>query len=189
MKIRLHGTLRDRYGPGFDIHADTVAEAVRGLSMQLPDWPRDLQIEIPGFADERLLNEPTDVREIDLVPAMFGGGGKFGKILLGAALIAVAIWNPGIGGMILSQAGVTAVASVGIAMMLGGVMGLFMKAPSVSKSEDPPASKYFGLNDNTVDNGTPITMAYGRIKLFGHWLSLQSDADKMVVGVFPGSPT
>lgn len=165
------------------VQARTVADAIEGLSTQLPDWPRDLRIDVPGFDTDELLFAPTDLTEIHLVPAMFGGGGKFLNIIVGIALIGIS-FIPGIG-----TALSPILLSAGVGMLLGGVMALFMKAPSISKSNDPPASKYFGINDNTTESGTPITMAYGRINLFGHWLSLQSDADNLVIGTFPGTPT
>lgn len=165
------------------IQARTVADAIEGLSTQLPDWPRDLRIDIPGFDTDELLFAPTEVTEVHLVPAMFGGGGKFLNIIVGIALIGIS-FIPVIG-----TALSPILLSAGVGMLLGGVMALFMKAPSISKSNDPPASKYFGINDNTTESGTTITMAYGRINLFGHWLSLQSDADNLVIGTFPGTPT
>lgn len=189
MRVTLHGQLREQYGKHFDIQATSVADAIEGLSRQLPDWPTELVLAVPGFKTAEDLQSLTDIPAIDLVPAMFGGGGTFGKIVLGIALIAIAVINPGIGGMILSQAGVGAVAGAGIGILLGGIMSIFMRAPTISKSEDPPASKYFGLNMNTAESGTNITMAYGLINLFGHWLSLQSDSDKLVTGVFPTTPT
>lgn len=181
MKIILHGVLRTRYGEQFEVHARTAAQAIEMLSEQLPEWPRDLQVEAPGFATEVQLHAETNAAEIHLVPAMFGGGGKFFNIILGAVLMVVGFMVGGPLGMIMM--------SMGMTMVLNGVMSLFMKAPTLSKSNDPPASKYFGLNDNTAESGTPITLAYGRINLFGHWLSLQSDADNLVVGTFPTSPT
>lgn len=184
MRLILHGELRRRYGTHFDFHARSVAEAIEGLSCQLHDWPRDLLIEVPGFASEELLRATTEVEEVHLVPAMFGGG-AVGRIIVGIVLIVAAFVLAPILGATLT----VALLATGISMTLGGIMALFMKAPSVSKSEDPPPSKYFGINENTADSGTPITLAYGRINLFGHWLSLQSDADKLVTGTWPTSPT
>lgn len=147
-----------------------------------------MMIEAVGFESEEKLFAPTDVQEVHLIPAMHGGG-AIGKLLLGVALIAVAIINPGLGGMILSQAGIGAVAGAGIGLVLGGVMQLFMKAPTISKSEDPAASKYLSSGKNTTAFGTPIIMAWGRVKLFPHWLSIQVNSNNMVYGTFPASPT
>lgn len=183
MIVQLHGTLKDKYGPMFEIQARTAAEAIEGLSRQLPDFPRDLLIQVPGFETAEKLDAETDAAKIDMVPAMFGGGGKFGQIILGAAMIAVS-FIPGIG-----QALQVALLINGAITAAMGVVGLFMKAPSISKSNDPEASKYLGVDKNTAEIGTLIPSAWGEIKLYGHWVSLQSDADKLVVGVFPTNPT
>lgn len=184
MIIHLHGTLKERFGSQFEIQARTVSEAIEGLSRQLPEWPRDLLIDVPGFETETQLRENTDAKEIHLVPSMFGGGGKFGAIILGAALIVAAVAIPGIGAALK-----TALIINGAITMAMGVIGLFMKAPSISKSNDPAASKYLGVDKNTAEIGTLIPSAWGEIKLYGHWVSLQSDADKLVHGVFPTTPT
>lgn len=182
MIVHLHGALRKKYGDSFVMQSNSAADAIEGLSRQLPDWPKDLHLDVPGFETEELLRGETDVKEIHLVPTMFGGGGKFTSIILGAALVVAGILAlPGPWGIPLIIAGGT--------MMATGVIQLFMKAPSVSKSNDPAASKYLGLNKNTADIGTYIPLAYGRIKLYGHWVSLQSDADKLVHGIFPTTTT
>jgi predicted phage tail protein len=180
MKIILHGILRKKYGESYVIITDTAADAIEGLSRQLPDWPLNLHIEVPGFATDELLRTTTDAKEIHLVPAMFGGGGKFAGIILGAAMVVAGII------LIATPFGIPLIISGGT-MMAMGVIQLFMKAPSVNKSNDPDASKYLGINKNTAEIGTFITLAWGHVKLYGHWVSLQSDADKLVHGVFPTS--
>lgn len=193
MKIILHGVLAERFGREHTIHTDVPADAIEGLSRQLPDWPRDLLIDVPGYASERLLRSQTDIEAIHLVPRMYGGGGKFGKILLGAALIGLAIALPAAGGLYFAGTAIgmstTAIATMGVGMVLAGVSQFFMKAPTISKSNDPEASKYLGINRNTTQIGTPIALAWGRIKLTGHWLSLQSDSDHLVTTSFPVSTT
>jgi predicted phage tail protein len=74
-------------------------------------------------------------------------------------------------------------------MVIAGISEFFMKAPTVSKSNDPPASKYLGINRNTTAVGTPIILAWGTVKLAGHWLSLQADANALVTTSFPTNPT
>jgi predicted phage tail protein len=185
MKIILHGILAERFGREFEIQTNVPADAIEGLSRQIPDWPRELLIDVPGFGTEALLRFPTTKSEIHLVPAMHGGGGKWGQIIMGAALIAV--------GAVLTWV-VPGGAAYGIplmmtggGMLLGGVAQFFMKAPSVDKSQDPPASKFLGNSKNTTNIGTLITMAWGRVKLGGHWLSVQVDSNDLVTTSFPAT--
>lgn len=188
MRIIFYGALRERYGLSFEMASETVADAMDGLSRQLPDWPRTMRISAVGFDDHEKLTQPTDAAEVHVMPAMAGGGGKFGSIILGAVVFAIgaAITFGSLG--IAAPIGVSLMISGGL-MIIQGVIQLFMKAPSLGKNNDPAASKYLAVNRNTTAVGTLITMAWGTIDLAGHWLSLQSDSNNLAFGSFPASPT
>lgn len=178
MRLILHGQLRDLYGEYAEIETDRVADALEGWSRQMPNFPRKLLVDVVGFDTEEKLRAVTDVKEVHLIPAMFGGGGKFGSIILGAVVVVAGVL------LLSTPFGIPLIVS-GATMVLSGVVGLFMKAPTLSKANDPAASKYLGLNRNTTAIGTPITMAWGRTLQAGHFLSLQSQSDSLVHGVFP----
>ena len=180
IKLVLHGVLKDRY-ESFAVAAETAAEAIEGWSRQVGTDPTFL-MQAVGYDTPEKLKAPTDATEIHLVPAMFGGGGAVGKILVGVALIGLS-FIPGIG-----QAMQIALLSAGIGMAVGGVMQLFMKQPTVSKEEDPDASKYIGSGKNTTGIGTIIGRGGGRMMIGGHFLSLQVNSSDMVVGAFPEVP-
>jgi predicted phage tail protein len=189
LRLNFHGILREKYGDSFVMQARSIREAVEGFSRQAADWPRDLRIVIPGLDTPEALDSCPD--EIDLMPAMQGGSGKFGAILLGAALIGASFLLPGSGaflGVAMGSLHASLIIS-GALMMLQGVIGLFMKAPTFKTSQDPEASKYVSVNRNTTAVGTPVTIAYGRIQLGGQWLSLQSDSNNLSHGEFPATPT
>lgn len=181
IKLVLHGILKDRY-ESLEIAASTAAEALEGWSRQV-GCDRNLLVNCVGFDTIEKLTAKTGVTELHLVPALFGGGGALGKILIGAVLIGLA-FIPGIG-----QVAQMALLSAGIGMAMGGVMQLFMKQPSVSKSEDPPASKYIGSGKNSTAIGTPIGMGGGRMKIGGQFLSLQVNSSDLVHGSFPTTPS
>lgn len=198
MKLVLHGIFARDYGPSVEIEATSISDAIEGFSRQV------------GFYTDRVLADRPVVRvighhsvesfqecpeQIDLVPAMWGGGGNFGKILIGAALVAAVIFAPqlGIAGLMSTGigAGVTvgaAVVSVGIGLALTGVMGIFVKAPSISKDGDPEASKYLGNSEMTTAIGTFIPYCLGRNKLGGHVLSLDVSSNSLTTGMFPAVP-
>lgn len=183
MKIIFHGRIADTFGREFEIQSNVPAEALEGLIRQLPGWDRGLVVDVLGFDTEEALRAPTDLNEIHVMPSMFGGGGV-GKIIIGAVLIVAGIVAMTIPG---GQAIGMGLISFGASLALAGVTELMMKAPSVDKSSDPPASKYLGINKNTAAIGTLIIMAWGRIKLSGHWLSLQSDSSDLVTASFPAT--
>ena len=156
MQITFHGKLADDYGAVHNIEAASVREAVTALTRQIGFYDDRLVEERPlvrivGHSTEESLEECPE--KIDIIPAVAGGKGV-GKVLLGAALIGIAIVNPGLGGMILSQAGVSLFAGLGVSLMLSGIAQIFTKAPSLSQSSDPEASKYLGLSNNTTKIGT-----------------------------------
>lgn len=193
MKIVLHGSLAEQFGPEFEIATKVPADAIEGLSRQLPSWPRELLIDCIGYDTEDKLRGETDAAEIHLIPAMRGGGGKWIAIAIGVALIATAIalpmLAPGAAGLYFAGTSIGMSTSMmfmmGASFLLMGVSQLFMKAPSVGKSNDPPASNYFANSKNTTAYGTLMTMAWGRIKLTGQWLSIQVDSSDLVTTSFP----
>ncbi len=191
MRLIFHGTLRDLYGKFFDIEARTVADAIEGFSIQAPNWPRKLRISAVGHDTAESLYESPE--EVHLMPSITGGGGNFGKILLGAAIIGLGFVTGGITWTAAAGLGTTVLGglalSMGAAMILQGIMGVFMKTPKIRSVNDPEASKYLSVNQNTTASGTPITLAGGRIDLAGHWLSLQSDSSNLSYGSFPTNPT
>lgn len=186
MRLIFHGELRRLYGEFVDMACATVAEAVEGFSRQQPNWPRQMRVAIPGYDTEEKLQ--SSAKEVHLMPSLVGGGGKFGSIILGAALIAGALLLPGLG-VTMGTALKTSLIVSGSLMIAQGVVGLFLKAPTLGKNKDPDASKYMGINQNTTEIGTPIIMAWGRISFAPHWLSLQSDSTNLSYGVFPANPT
>jgi predicted phage tail protein len=179
MRLIFHGLLADKFGPQVDMQADTVASAIEGYSRQV-EWPKDLLVQVVGFNTPESFKVYVD--EVHIMPAMRGGGGKFGSIIMGAAIVAAA-FIPGIG-----PALSTSMLLSGGLMIAQGVIGLFMKSPTVKGVDDPEASKYLAVNKNTTAIGTPITLAWGRIDLAGHWLSLQSDSTNLSYGIFPANP-
>lgn len=188
MKLILHGELGALVGREHEIQTDCVADAIEGLSRQLPNWPRDMVIDVIDYDTEFLLTAQTDATEVHLVPRMYGGGGKWGSILIGAALIGLSFLIPpaGIGllGMTITN---SMVFMMGAGLMLTGISQLFMKAPTVDKSSDPPPSKYLGVNKNTSAIGTLIPFGYGRHLVAGQWLSIQVNSNFLVTTRFPAT--
>lgn len=186
MKIILHGKLARLIGQNeFEIATDIPAEAIEGLSRQLEDcWPKDMLLDAVGFETQAKLYAPTTEKELHLVPAVVGGGGV-ARIIVGVAIMVAVVFS---GGTWTPLA--VAFFMAGASLAVSGVMQLFYKAPTLdfSKSQDPAASKYIGSGGNTTAIGTYRNIAYGRVRIEGHWLSLQVDAKTVVLGRFPTSP-
>ena len=183
MRLIFHGELRKRFGDSFEMRAETAAEALEGFSRQV-DWPSDMLVDVVDFDTEDKLRATTSVDELHIIPAMRGGGGKFGSIILGSVLVVAGILVGGFS----NPVGAALIINGGM-MILMGVVQLFLKAPKLKNVNDPEASKYLSVNKNTTAVGTPMTLAWGHINLYGHWLSLQSDSNNLTQGIFPANPT
>ena len=119
---------------------------------------------------------PASEREvIKIIPAI-GGSGGLGKVLLGAALIGLsfipglqaplfaATWGPLAGVSFASIAG-----SIGFSLVLGGVSSMLFKPNTVksTSSERPNNRPSYSFNGaiNTVGQGNPVPLAYGRLRV------------------------
>ena len=187
MKLILHGIFARDYGPSVDIEASSVAEALTAFSRQVGFYADRLIADRPvarviGYDTEEALRAPSTVEEVHVVPAMFGGGGKFGQILIGLALIAIA-FIPGIGPMLH-----VALIVAGITTILGGVLNLFVKSPSATPGQaNPEASLYLAAAGMTTAIGTPIGLCVGRVKRAGQALSFNVTASSLTQTSFPGT--
>ncbi len=173
MRVFLYGKYAGLLPDGYaDVHAETAAEAIEAITSQLREFrtgPRHTIVAV-GFESEEALKAKTDVTEIHLVPAFFGGTAVL-RIVVGVILIAVAWWNPA-GWM--SAAMVTGMGAMGASLVLGGLIELMAPRRTTSASSggsDPAASAYLGAPKNTVKIGTPIPIFYGEAMIAGQYLS------------------
>ncbi|EMX2346169.1 tail assembly protein, partial [Escherichia coli] len=168
----LHGDLQ-RFGRRFSLYVNTAAEAIRALSLQVPGFRRQMnegwyQIRIAGrdAGENELsvrLNEPlANGAVIHIVPRLAGAksGGVF-QAVLGVALVAAAIWMPGI-----SIAASNIMFSMGSAMALGGVAQMLApkpKTPDYRATDNGKQNTYFSSLDNMIAQGNPMPVPYGEM--------------------------
>ncbi len=173
-RICLHGDLQ-RFGRRIDLRVKTGAEAIRALATQLPAFRQKLnegwyQVRISGrdAGENELsarLNEPlANGAVIHIVPRLAGAksGGIF-QAVLGAALIATAIWMPG-----LSIVASNLMFSLGAGMVLGGVAQMLApkaKTPKVSATDNGKQNTYFSSLDNMVAQGNVLPVLYGEMRV------------------------
>ncbi|WP_311236648.1 phage minor tail protein L [Escherichia coli] len=159
-RICLYGDLQ-RFGRRIDLRVKTGAEAIRALTTQLPSFRQKLnegwyQVRISGrdAGENELsarLNEPlANGAVIHVVPRLAGAksGGVF-QAVLGAALIAVAWWNP-VGW--LGAAAVSGLYAAGASMILGGVAQMLApkaRTPTAASTDNGKQNTYFSLLANT----------------------------------------
>ncbi|EEY2771262.1 tail assembly protein, partial [Escherichia coli] len=160
-RICLYGDLQ-RFGRRIDLRVKTGAEAIRALAMQIPAFRQKLSdgwylVRIAGrdTGENELsarLNEPlANGAVIHIVPRLAGAksGGVF-QAVLGAALIAVAWWNP-VGW--LGAAAVSGMYAAGASMILGGVAQMLApkaRTPRTQTTDNGKQNTYFSSLDNMV---------------------------------------
>lgn len=133
--------------------------------------------------EEYVLKKPADDETLHIVPCVFGGGGKIGRIVIGVALVALALsgaLGPALPAL-LGDASMTfaqqIVFGIGVSMTLGGLAQLFTKTPkpmNMQNQFDGEARRendMFGSLQNTTDSGTPIPIVYGNMRLAGQLIS------------------
>ena len=173
-RICLYGDLQ-RFGRRIDLRVKTGAEAIRALATQVPAIRQKLnegwyQVRIAGrdAGENELsarLNEPlANGAVIHIVPRLAGAksGGIF-QAVLGAALIATAIWMPG-----LSIVASNLMFSLGAGMVLGGVAQMLApkaKTPKVSATDNGKQNTYFSSLDNMVAQGNVLPVLYGEMRV------------------------
>ncbi|MDD8812660.1 tail assembly protein [Escherichia coli] len=173
-RICLYGDLQ-RFGRRIDLRVKTGAEAIRALATQFPAFRQKLnegwyQVRISGrdAGENELsarLNEPlANGAVIHIVPRLAGAksGGIF-QAVLGAALIATAIWMPG-----LSIVASNLMFSLGAGMVLGGVAQMLApkaKTPKVSATDNGKQNTYFSSLDNMVAQGNVLPVLYGEMRV------------------------
>ena len=184
-KIKLYGELAKFVGhKEFEVKADTLAHAISFLinnfeGIEKYMSPKHYQVKVGNYTiDESEISHPIGQEDIHFIPVITGAGRGFGKILLGAALIAGAFlftplaptqfFNPIVSpGSFAAASGITkAVVGLGGALILQGVSEMLFplpKPPSFESEEDPRLSFSFGGTQQTGRAGTPVPLVYGEI--------------------------
>lgn len=189
VKVKFHGILKKLCPKVYEIDAQTPAEAIRGLTNQLPQLRRkdgkryECQIkECP--TKESLMSTFGDVCELNVYPSFIasGGGSSSGNwfnVVVGTLLIVVGV----VCLTLLGWTGWGAVAGwaligIGAAMLGAGVQGLLNPVPQIPNTQESQVaeSRFFNAKQNTTAIGTRIAVAYGRNKIYGQLLSFNTQA-------------
>ena len=209
--VKVYGALRKRLGQcRFEFDVATPAQAIKALCVNFPGldkWLIDSEQDGVAYrvavSKEKATEEnvapllmPFSEREVfSITPVVAGAGRGAGQILLGAALIAVAIANPFAGVGLVKGAGVgfSAVAgggfaafagNLGIALVLGGIAQAISPQPELDSTVDESVqleSFTFSNVVNTSRQGMPCPIAYGRLFVGSAVLSSGLDVDQVQV--------
>lgn len=180
--IRLYGVLGATFGRVHRLAVETRQEAIKALSVTLPGFEKFLLtskargLTYAVFDGKRnLVHDELDfivADEIRIAPVLIGSkqAGIF-QTILGAVLLIASIWNPG--ALIPAKALLT-VGAMGASMMLGGVMQMLTPVQggiSMRQSPDNKPSYAFGGPVNSIAQGNPVPILYGRRRIGGAIIS------------------
>jgi predicted phage tail protein len=125
--------------------------------------------------NQKELNHPVGQNTIRIIPVVAGARGSVGKIIAGIAIVAAAIFIPGLG-IGLAGATVTQIGLVGASLALSGVSQLLAPVPKIAPPSqpsyytptstketqlDPQKSYSFSGIQNTSKVGSAVPIVYG----------------------------
>ena len=185
-KVKLYGELAKFVGhKEFEVKVDSIGRAVSFLINNFPGIekymsPKYYQVKVGNYEiGEDELHYPIGQKEdIHFIPVISGAGRGVGKVLLGVALIGIAIAAPGAGFLAQGSLGFGSTAvgggfslaatlgNIGIGLTLMGVSEMLTPLPQkrdFNSEEDPRLSYNFSGTQNTSRAGTPVPICYGEI--------------------------
>ena len=200
-QIKLLGELGDKFGSEWASNSKSIRDILKLIDCQVEgfkEYLQDCHEKNIGFTiqngedfidyDDLMLCRPEDTVIISPVPA--GSGKGLGKILAAIAMIVVMIYNPtyfvtaaegatiaeGATLFTALEAGATMNALGYFAMSIGAnlaLMGLVeMTAPDAGDNTSDPSFLFNGA-DNSLEQGKPVPLLYGKMKIGGVPISQQ----------------
>jgi predicted phage tail protein len=181
--IRLLGDLGRRFGREHRLAVATPAEAIRALCVVRPGfrqyvesrerWFKVLVRKAPvaDFERELHLQHGQDA-SFTIAPVIAGAKSKFFQIILGVALIGLAVLNPALGAIAIGKTTLAAVAvNVGLSLVIGGVAQLLAPTPEYTEPVENQPSYLFNGPVQTTQVGFPVPVGYGELIVGGARIS------------------
>jgi predicted phage tail protein len=194
-KVILEGAMGKEFGREWELDVQTPRDALNIINANKPHlfhWMRDNLDEYSSYSvictraddteselEEGELKMNLEVKQIRFVPLIAGAGGN-GKAILGIAMIAAAIWlGP-------AAMGGTGLMGGGTALQVG-MMGASLLMSGVANALSPIAnspqttSHYFNGPVNTVGQGAPVQLIYGRTMVGSNCISAALTVAQVVI--------
>lgn len=180
-EVRLYGALGAKFGRRHRLLVDTPREAIHAMDLRtkgefgryLSEKNRHFKVVV-GDASQDLdgLNFRNHGKRIAIVPAVQGGKDGFDRILAGIAIMVVSYYTMGAGAPAAMQwgAGASFGYSVGMSCVIGGVAQLIAGVPASLGPQDKEGNKasyLFNGTVNTLAQGNPVPLLYGKLRVGG----------------------
>ena len=187
VKIELGGVLGKTFGKTHQRLISTTSEAIRALCCTITGFEKFLNtsksrgLTFAVFRGKKNIGEddlgfPVTGDVIRIMPVVIGSkrGGLF-QTIFGAVLVAAAVFMSGGIGAAFAAGGMTGfMATTGAAMMLGGIIQMLSPQPNGIAMKDQGENKpsyAFGAPTNTVSQGYPVPIGYGKRRIGGAVIS------------------
>lgn len=161
------------------VEAFNTRDALEKLQNFMPKGVKHLvKIKELGCPDD--LDEAKETLTITPLFEGSGGGGKKSggiQIGIGILLIAFVAFTGGVGAALKAGGFKSFLVGVGANLIIGGALQLLQKSPKADPTQGDKKSRFINGDKNTIREGTPIPLIYGRQKVYPHFLSFNIDAD------------
>jgi predicted phage tail protein len=182
IKVKLLGELGRKFGRSYEFDVRSPKEVMSALSYQLEGFRNYMINAHENGIGFRLVDDDPEgldypqlamgCRKLIITPIVSGAGAT-GRILLGAALIGIAIAAPGVGligasfGVVPGASGfaaglAAAAGNIGVALVLSGVAQLLSPTPKTPGDTEKRDSFLFDNATETSNQGLPVPLLYGR---------------------------
>jgi predicted phage tail protein len=159
------------------VDAFNARDALEKLQNFMPKGVKHLvKVKELGCVDD--LDEVKET--LTIIPLFEGGGGggkRAGGIQIGIGILLITLLAfTGVGAAV--GAGMKSfLMGVGANLIIGGALQLLQKSPKADPTQGDKKSRFINGDKNTIKEGTPIPLIYGRQKVYPHILSFNIDAD------------
>lgn len=188
-KVYLEGELAEKFGPEFTVKAKSLRDVFSFLELHFPGFRKYLaECEEKGIGfifniNDKYLQKDEELflnhKQGDIVITPMPAGSKSGiaKIFAAVVLIVVAIYLPQLipafaeGGALAAYATAAqlTLASIGISLGMAGIQQLMAPDPSTDMQSDD--SYLFQGSGQTIIEGDPVPVLYGRLRVPGRPIS------------------
>lgn len=197
--MRLKGIMAKKFGKVHRFHVADLRELIRAMCSQVPGFKKYVSnahlngVHFAFFSGKENIglqefDMSSAATEFEMEPVIEGSkrGGTL-QIIIGAVAIVAAFFTAGaslavygaaLGTATATGLAVTALTSMGISMLLGGVVQMLTPQPKydvgTSSSTDNKPNYAFGAPVNTVAMGYPVPVLYGQREIGGAIISAGS---------------
>ncbi len=214
VNVYLHGQMGQSFGKKWlGLAVKSVSEALHAIDVNskgafrkflIDNKDKNYRIKVgKRFIQEDIeAKGPCGRQDVHIVPVIKGRKSGAGKIFAAVAIIALTVFTAGAG---LGIAGLTGnifgayvgVAasiglSIGTSLLLGGISQLMAPKPSNDVTSDTKENRNsfdFSGNIDTMEQGFPVPVAYGRVMIKPSPISLSYFHESIIMGGTTDTPT